>query len=116
MLTYKWRLQGQEVISSWNVGSPFAILRTDLWIPGLFTNRNVNVILMNIICDITQFVIVVPVSNISAANLAEYFMQPVLLIFGIYHLVILNDGSPFKCIFTAICKDLNINYDMLAKL
>ena len=81
---------------SWPVSSPFATLHADLWMAGYFTNSSGNVDLMNVICDMTQFVIVVPVLNETASTLTEYFMQHILLKFGICHLVILNDDSPFK--------------------
>ena len=42
-------------------------------------------------------------------------MQHVLLKFGICHIVILDDGIPFKGVFSAMCKALRINYDILAK-
>ena len=42
-------------------------------------------------------------------------MQHILLKFGIFHLVILDNGSPFKGFFSTICKALNITYDILAK-
>ena len=70
---------------------------------------------MNVICDSTQFVIVVLVPNEIVATLAKYFMQHVLLKFDICYLIILDDGSPFKGIFTAMCKTLNTNFDILAK-
>ena len=31
------------------------------------------------------------------------------------HIITLNDGSPFKGVFTAMCKALKINYDILSK-
>ena len=83
--------------------------------PGHFTDRNGNVVLMNVMCGMTQFVIAILVPNERGATLTEHFMQHVLLKFGIYHLVILDDGNPFKSIFTAMCKYLNIDYDILAK-
>ena len=83
--------------------------------PGHFTDRNGNVVLMNVMCGMTQFVIAILVPNERGATLTEHFMQHVLLKFGICHLVILDDGNPFKGVFTAICKALNINYDILAK-
>ena len=70
---------------------------------------------MNVMCDMTQFVVVVPVPNEVASTLAEHFMQHFLLEFGICHLVILDDGSPFKGVFSAMCKALQINYEILAK-
>ena len=35
--------------------------------------------------------------------------------FGIYHLVVLGDGTPFKGAFIAMCQALNLNYDFFAK-
>ena len=79
MLTYKWRRRGQKVIFSWSISSYFTILHVDLWLPGHFIDRNCNVLLMNVMCDMNQFVIVVPVPNKIEATLAEHFMQHVLL-------------------------------------
>ena len=76
---------------SWLVSSLFAILHTDLQLLCHFTARNGNVVLMDIMCDMTQFIIVVLVSNKIVAILAEYFMQHVLLKFGICRLVSLDD-------------------------
>ena len=70
---------------------------------------------MNIMCDMTQFVVIVPVPDETLATLAEYFMQDVLSKFVIFHRLMLDGGSPFKDVFTAMCKSLNINYDALAK-
>ena len=81
----------------------------------LLSDRNGNVALMNVMCDMTQFFIVVPVPDETAATLAEHFIQHVLLKFCICHLVIVDDGNHFKGVFTAMCKALHINYDILAK-
>ena len=70
---------------------------------------------MNIMRDMTQFVVVVLVLDETLATLAENFTQQVLLQFGIYHLIIIDDGSPFKFTFIAMNKSLNINHDTLAK-
>ena len=35
--------------------------------------------------------------------------------FGLCHLVIIDDGTPLKSAFVAICKALDMNYDILAK-
>ena len=115
MLTYVWRRRGQEVMFSWPVSSLFTITHAGLWMPGHFKDRNGNVALMNVICDMTKFVIVVPVSDEVASTLAEHFMYHVLIKFGICHLVILDDGSPFKGVFSTMCKALRINYDILDK-
>ena len=63
MLIYTWRRRGKEVMFSWPISSPLAILPINLWLLGHFKDRNGNVALMNVMCDINQFVIVVPVPN-----------------------------------------------------
>ena len=83
----------------WPVSSLFAIIHADLWMLGHLKDRNSNVALINVMCNMAQFVVVVPVPNEVASTLAESFMQHVLLKFGICHLVILDDGSPFKGVF-----------------
>ena len=100
---------------SWFVSSPFAILHVDLWMPGHYTDSNGCMALMNVMCGMSQFVVVVPVPGESSTTLASYFMQHVLLKFGLYHLVVLDDGTLFKGAFIAICEALNLNHDVLAK-
>ena len=115
VLTYCWRRRGQELIFSWTVSSPFAILHVDLWIPGHHIDEYGNMALMNSMCDMSQFVVVVPVLDDSSATLASYFMQHVIMKLDLYHLVVLDTGTPFKGVFIAMCQALNINYDLLAK-
>ena len=71
--------------------------------------------LVKAMCDMIQFVVVVPVLNESSATLETFFMQHVLMKFGLCHLVVLDDGSPFKGAFIAMCDVLNSKYDVLAK-
>ena len=66
-------------------------------------------------CDIIQFVVVVPVLDESSATLASHFMQHVLMKFGLCHLVMLDDGTLLKEDFIAMCQALNLNYNILAK-
>ena len=35
--------------------------------------------------------------------------------FGVYHLVVIDDGTSFKRTFVIMCKDVDLNYDVLAK-
>ena len=60
----------------------------------------------------SQFVVVVPVPGVT---LKSYFMQHVLMKFGLYHLAVLDDGTPFKGAFIVMCQAVNLNYDILAK-
>ena len=70
---------------------------------------------MNIMCNLTQFVIAVPVPIEKSSTLTEYFVQYVLLKFGICHFVVLDDGSPFIDVFSTIRKAFCITYNSLAK-
>ena len=99
MLTYHWRRYGQELMFSWPVSSLFVILHVNIWIPCHHTDPNGYMALMNTICKMSQFVVVIPVPNESSATLASFFMHHVLMKFGICHLVVLDDESPFKKIF-----------------
>ena len=56
---------------SWYVNSPFAIIHVDLWIHSKYTDSKGNMILMNDMCDTSQFVVIVPVTNESSTNFAE---------------------------------------------
>ena len=61
--------------------------------PGKYNDSKGNVVLMNTMCDMSQFVFVVP---------DEYSTT-------------LADGNPFKGDFVTMCKALDLNYDILAK-
>ena len=113
--TNRWRRRGSELLSSWPVSSPFAILHADLWCPGDYTDYTGSHYLLNVICDLTQFVVVVPVTGSTSALMAKYFMQDVLLKFGLCLLVVIDDGTPFKSAFTAACIVLKIPFEYVAK-
>ena len=70
-----------------------------------------SVAVMNIMCDMTQFIIVAPIPNETAVILIDHFIQHVHT-----HFVILNDSRPFKGVFSVMCKALNINIDILASV
>ena len=61
-----------------------------------------------------QLIVFVPVPAESSVILASCFMQYVLMKFDLCHLVMLDDGTPFRA-FVAMCQALNLNYDVLAK-
>ena len=83
--------------------------------PGHYTDSNGCMALTNVMCDMCQFVVVVPVPDETSATLAFYFMQHVLLKCGVCHLAVLNDDSPFKGAFIAMCEALSLNNDVLVK-
>ena len=42
-------------------------------------------------------------------------MQHILMKFGLCHLVVLDDGTPFKGDFITMCQALNLSYDIFAQ-
>ena len=115
MLAYRWRRRWQELVFSWPVRSSFVILHIHLWIPGHPKDSNDYIALMNAMCDMNQFVVVVHVHDDSSSLLAKTFMHYVLIKFGICHLVAMDDENPFKWAFIVICECLHLNYNVLAK-
>ena len=61
ILTRRWHRRGQELMFSWPISSPFTIFHVDLWSPGHMADHNIA--LMNTMCEMTQFVVVVPVPD-----------------------------------------------------
>ena len=55
----------------WPVSSPFAILLVDLWMRDHHTDNNGNMAFMNAMCDMSQFVVVVPIADESSTILAS---------------------------------------------
>ena len=97
------------------MSSLFAIFHVDLWMPGKYTYSKGNMVIRNTMCDMSQFVVVVPVINESFATLADNRFQHVIMKFGVCHLVVIDDGTPFKCVFVAMCKALDLSYDIFSK-
>ena len=95
--------------------SPFAILNVDLWLPEHMTDRNGRISLMNTMCDMVQFVVIVYMLDETSTTLASHFIQHILMEFEMCHLIVLDDCTPFKGTFVAMCQTLNLNYDILAK-
>ena len=55
------------------VTSPFNIVYVDLWIHGKCTDSKGNMALMNDMCDMSQFVVVIPVTNEYSATLTDKY-------------------------------------------
>ena len=101
-ITLRWRRCGSELLFSWPVSSPFSILYVDLWYPGNSTNHAGEQYLLNTMCDITQFVVYIPVPGCTSTIISKFFMKDVLLKFGICSLVVIGDGTSFKGAFTSM--------------
>ena len=57
------------------VSSKFAILHIDLWIIGHHVDSNGYMAFMNVMCEMSQFVVVVPGTVECSAILASYYIQ-----------------------------------------
>ena len=91
-------------------------MHLDLWSPGNITYATGKQgYLMNGVCDLTQFVVSCPTSNITAVSLAELFMSDIVLTFLMCSVVVVDDGSTFKGAFIDTCKALNIHYWCLSR-
>ena len=77
-----------ELIFSWPLCCLFYILHVDLWQPGASENYRRETYLMNVMRDLTGFVIVNATNNITAHDLARLFVQEVLLKIGFCGLVV----------------------------
>ena len=57
---------------SWRLSIPFTILNVYLWMHGKLTKTKDNTAFMNTMCDMSQFVVIIPVPDGSSATLAYY--------------------------------------------
>ena len=86
-------------------------MNVDLWLPGATANADGEKgYIMNSMCDLTQFIISSVTYKIDSTTLALSFMSDIILSFGMCIVVVVDDGSPFKDAFTAMCLTLKINF------
>ena len=71
--------------------------------------------MLNYMCDMTQFVVVVGMSHVNSAELARAFMENVLLKFGLCAVVVVDDDTKFMALSEGMCKSLNIQLHRAAK-
>ena len=92
-----WSTRMSELYLSWPITVPFWIMHADLWAPGQHEDDDGNEgYLMNSMCDISQFVISSPTTNITAAHLAKLFMVEFVLSFDMCSVMVIDNGSSFK--------------------
>ena len=88
----------------------------DLWEPDRpSSHKKVATHVLAAMCDLTGFVILVPVSSILSHDLATSFMQDVLLKVGFCRAINVDDGSTFKNVFATMCTSLGIQLAPAAK-
>ena len=70
---------------------------------------------LNVICNITQFVVIVPVPGSKSVFITKYFMQNIQLKFSLYSLIVINQSTIFKLALTTTCDVLKLLFKCAAK-
>ena len=81
----------------------FSILHVNLCCFGDSINYERKYYFLNAMCDITQSVVTIPITGCTFAIIVRQFVQEFLMMFGICYLVVIDDGTPLKCVFTVMC-------------
>ena len=81
-----WRSRASELHFSWPVTVPFWIMHVDLWSSGAIEDDTENKgCLLNSMCNISQFIVSSPTTDITAVRLGKLFIAEV--IFYIWHVL-----------------------------
>ena len=94
---------------SWPITAPFSILHVDLWSPGIATSADRHTHVLGTMCNLTGFVILVPLKSILSNNLAVAFMERVLLQIGFCHIVYVDADNKFRSVFEVMCNSLSLS-------
>ena len=105
----------KQLVHSWPILTPFAIISANIWSPGEITSPTGAKYILNLMCDMTQFVCSVAISNVNAAELSRAFMEGTLLKLGFCMVVVVDDDSKFMALFEAMATALNIRLHRVAK-
>ena len=70
---------------------------------------------MNVMCDLAQFVVSSVTDNIEVVALTQKIMSDIVMNFGMRSVVVIDNGSTFKCVFISMCKYLKIQYGCLSR-
>ena len=98
----------QQLVHSWPLLAPFAIISADIWCPGDTVSTTGMRFILNCMCDMTQFVVSTALSQATSSILAKAFMENVLLKFEICIVLVVDDENEFMGNFFAMAKSLNI--------
>jgi len=112
-----WSSRKSEGYFSWPVTTPFYIMHMDLWAPGKIVSAasSKTQMLLNAMCNLTQFVISSVVENLTAEVLAQALMEDVVLTFGMVAVVVVDADSKFLHVFEEMCTELKIMLWPLAR-
>ena len=105
----------RQLLHSWPLLTPFAIISADIWSPGDIVSPTGAKSILNVMCDMTQFIVSVALSHVNAAELARAVMESVLLKFGFCLVIVVDDDTKFMAIFESMTKALKIRLHRAAK-
>ena len=100
--------RSSELVYTWPVSSPFAIIHCDVWQPGAISAYDGSKYFLGAMCDLTGFAIVAEFTTLDSVTLAALFMKHILLRVGFCLLVAPDAGSPFLRHFEAMCQTLKL--------
>jgi hypothetical protein len=100
--------RNSELVYSWPVSSPFAIIHVDIWQPGAVANYSGSKHVLAAMCNLTGFSIIAELQATDSVSLAEAFMKHVLLRVGFCLLVAPDAGSTFLGHFKQMCSVLKL--------
>ena len=70
---------------------------------------------MNVICNLTQFLISIIVSDAHSEPLGKLFMEQVVFSFGMVAVIVVNADSKFLGLFTEMCNTLGLKLWALSR-
>ena len=104
-----------QLIQSRSLLTSFSVISMDLWSPGDIESLMGVTKVLNCMCDMTTCVVSVVIKHANLSELAQVFMEHILLKFGLCLVVVVDDGTPFMHIFEQIMKALNIRLHRVLK-
>ena len=91
-------------------------MHVDLWLPGKLLDSEGNTLqLMNAMCDLTQFVVSMLITDATAEHLGKIFMEQVVLTFGLVAVVVVDADSKFLGLFEDMCHRLGFIFWPLSR-
>lgn len=88
--------KSKDIVYCWSFTAPFVIISVGIWKPGDTVTTDYFIYLLNIMCDISQFVVVVGSKFIEISYIARLFMEKVLLKFGLYAMIVIDTVNNFR--------------------
>ena len=86
-------------------------MRFDLWMPGILTDGKCRTLqLMNVMCNLTQFVVSILVSETTSECFGKVFMEQVVFTFIMVAVVVIDADNKFLHLFEEMCRALGFQF------